>query len=85
MLGGALEKISGLGRLLNSYSYKNVLKRGFALVSNNGHVLSSAQIAESFPVMDLTFSDGTLKVAPFKGKKTSDKAQMKPQADLFQK
>lgn len=78
------EKVSGLGRLLNSYSYQDVLKRGFALVSAGGHVLSSVNEAEKHIQMNLTFADGTLKVAPIKPKKSP---QISPsfQADLFEK
>ena len=79
----AEEKISGLGRLLNSYSYQNVLKRGFALVSSNGHVLSSVGEAEKCAQMNLTFVDGTIKVAPVKIKKVSSNTPTL-QADLFE-
>ena len=80
----AEEKVSGLGRLLNSYSYQDVLKRGFALVSGGGHVLSSAFEAEKYPQMNLTFADGTMKVVPMKVKKSS-LSPLPEQADLFQK
>lgn len=80
----AEEKVSGLGRLLNSYSYQDVLKRGFALVSGGGHVLSSAFEAEKYPQMNLTFADGTMKVVPMKVKK-SPLSPLPEQADLFQK
>lgn len=78
------EKVSGLGRLLNSYSYQDVLKRGFALVSAGGHVLSSVTEASTHPQMNLTFADGTLKVAPLKPKKALPNTP-DFQADLFQK
>ena len=80
----AEEKVSGLGRLLNSYSYQDVLKRGFALVSAGGHVLSSAAEAEKHSRMNLTFADGTIKVAPLKVKKPSSNTTT-IQADLFEK
>ncbi len=78
------EKVSGLGRLLNSYSYQDVLKRGFALVSAGGHVLSSVTEASTHAQMNLTFADGTLKVAPLKPKKALPNTP-DFQADLFQK
>ena len=77
------EKILGLGRLLNSYSYQNVLKRGFALVSSNGHVLSSITEAEKHSQMNLTFADGTMKVVPLKVKKVPSNTS-NLQADLFE-
>ena len=78
------EKVLSLGRLLNSYSYQDVLKRGFALVSAGGHVLSSINEAEKHIQMNLTFADGTLKVAPIKPKKAPSNAPS-TQADLFGK
>ena len=78
------EKVIGLGRLLNSYSYQDVLKRGFALVSADGHVVSSAFEAEKHPQMNLTFADGTIKVASIKKQKSPLTLPAK-QADLFEK
>lgn len=78
------DKVSSLGRLLASYSYQNVLKRGFVLVSSNGHVLSSVGEAEKHPQMNLTFADGTIKVAPLRLKKSLITPPA-AQADLFQK
>ncbi len=78
------DKVSALGRLLNSYSYQNVLKRGFALVSSGGHVLSSSLEAEKQAQLNLTFADGTIKVAPVRLKKSPINSPV-IQADLFQK
>lgn len=80
----AEEKVSGLGRLLNSYSYQDVLKRGFALVSAGGHVVSTIVEAQKHPKMNLTFADGTIKVVQIKPKK-SPLSPSPEQADLFQK
>ena len=77
------EKVLNLGRLLNSYSYQDVLKRGFALVSADGHVLSSVEEAEKHTQMNLTFADGSMKVAPLKIKKTFSNSSA-VQADLFE-
>ena len=84
MFKNAVEKVSALGRLLNSYSYQDVLKRGFALVSSGGHVLSSVADAEKHSQMNLTFADGSIKVAPLKSKKVHEKPAA-VQADLFEK
>ena len=80
----AAEKLMSLGRLLNSYSYQDVLKRGFALVSAGGHVVSTIAEAEKHPQMNLTFADGTIKVVPLRPKKSPLSPSPK-QADLFQK
>ncbi|MBR6232125.1 MAG: exodeoxyribonuclease VII large subunit, partial [Alphaproteobacteria bacterium] len=84
MFQNATEKVSALGRLLNSYSYQDVLKRGFALVSSGGHVLSSVSEAEKHAQMNLTFADGSMKVIPLKNKKEPEKPSV-IQADLFEK
>ena len=78
------EKLSSMGRLLNSYSYQDMLKRGFALVSAGGHVVSSVAEAEKHPQMNLTFADGIIKVTPTKPKKTPLTLSAE-QADLFKK
>ena len=78
------DKVLNLGRLLNSYSYQGVLKRGFALVSAGGHVLSSVVEAEKHTQMNLTFADGSMKVSPLKMKKTFSNPSP-AQADLFDK
>ena len=78
-----LEKVSALGRLLNSYSYQNVLKRGFALVSAGKQILSSAVQTQDHSHLTLTFADGKVDVTPLKAKKTSSSCYT--QADLFQK
>ena len=84
VLGHGYDKVINLGRLLSSYSYQNVLKRGFALVSSNGHILSSAAEAQARLQMNLTFADGSIKIAPVRTKKASEKRPL-AQADLFQK
>lgn len=83
MLNHACDKVVSFGRLLNSYSYQNVLERGFALVSSNGHVLSSVLEAEKHLQMNLTFADGSIKVVPLKAKKSPRERSLN-QADLFQ-
>ena len=57
---------------------------GFALVSAGGHVLSSSIEAEKHPQMNLTFADGTIKVAPIKPKKVPS-TSLAEQADLFER
>ena len=58
-------RLDGLGQLLESYSYKGVLARGFALVSDAGrHPLTSAAAAAQAPVLTLTFHDGEITSHP---------------------
>ncbi|MEI6557282.1 MAG: exodeoxyribonuclease VII large subunit [Rhodospirillaceae bacterium] len=58
-------RLGGLGQLLESYSYKGVLARGFALVSDPArHPLTSAAAAAEVATLTLTFHDGTLTAHP---------------------
>jgi len=52
------------GKLLESYSYKNTLKRGFAFVTNKDHVITCAEKAKNLPYFTVHFSDGTLEATP---------------------
>ena len=59
--------------LLNSYSYHSVLKRGFAFVSHQKHILTSASQAQKHPHLTLSFFDGTIDVNTMKiNKKLKD-------------
>lgn len=54
-----------LSKLLDSYSYKSVLKRGFALVMNQaGQALPTVRAAKQERLLSIHFSDGTLVAAP---------------------
>ena len=65
-----VDKVQNIGRLLDSYSYKNVLKRGFALVSSPSHKIITTQgQAEAQVKLNLQFMDGVMEVAPLKPKK----------------
>ena len=58
-------RLAGLGQLLESYSYKGVLARGFALVSDPArHPLTSAAEAASSSTLTLTFHDGEVTTHP---------------------
>ena len=68
------EQTKTIGRLLNSYSYHAILKRGFALVANGTKVITSAFEAKNQTKLQLRFSDGTVDTIPLKkNKKTSCK------------
>ncbi len=57
------KQVTHTGALLNSYSYKNTLKRGFALVQDtNNTLVTTAKIAKSHTDLHITFADGTVSV-----------------------
>ncbi len=51
--------LSGVGRLLESLGYQNVLKRGFSVVYGaTGHPVSKAAMIKSGDALEIEFSDG---------------------------
>lgn len=60
LLKAADDRLRAQGRLLESYSFRNVLDRGFALVRDaDGHVLRRAADASDGQKVSLHFADGT--------------------------
>lgn len=58
------EKLSGLARLLDSFHYKHVLKRGYALVRDDKQCLvTSAESAEHHDLLTIEFEDGSVSVS----------------------
>jgi exodeoxyribonuclease VII large subunit len=58
-LGDAERHVAQLGKLLESYSHKSVLERGFALVvGGDGHLVASAAQAQAGDGVTLRFHDG---------------------------
>ena len=53
------QRLQGAWQLLNAYSYRKVLERGFALVRDgDGHPLRSAAAVASGMRLDIEFADG---------------------------
>lgn len=82
-INSSYEKQSYLSKLLESYSYKSVLQRGFAFVqSADGEIISTAQQAKKQSNLILHFYDGIQEVfLNKKNKKQYNKE--KDQQDLF--
>jgi exodeoxyribonuclease VII large subunit len=77
------DKVQSIGRLLDSYSYQNVLKRGFVLVSNGQQkIITSKNQAQTQSLLNLQFMDGSVAVVPVKDKK-KEKSPNTIQDDLF--
>ena len=87
-------RLDRAGKLLNAYSYKGTLERGFALVRDDkGHVIRSKSAATSGQAVSLTFADGEIgaaitgRPAPKAPRKTAKASKQKEtdkkQADLF--
>ena len=57
------EKLSFFDKMLESYSFKNVLKRGYAIVwNNNGQIISTTQTLKDAPSANIEFADGKVSV-----------------------
>jgi exodeoxyribonuclease VII large subunit len=57
------QKLTGLSQLMESYSFKNVLARGFAYVTNTqDKVMDTKSKAEKETTLNLRFADGTMTV-----------------------
>ena len=70
-------------QLLASYSYHSVLKRGFALVSDNNHIQTSATQAQNHPHLTLSFADGKINVKTLKTNKKLKQSSDDNQFDLW--
>jgi len=61
------QQVKHASSLLESFSFKNVLARGFAVVTNeNDHVITSAAEAKKQTGLKLIFADGLAKAVPDK-------------------
>lgn len=59
----ALQKLKSMSALLESFSFKNVLARGFALITDpSGHVISTAKAARAQKQLHMTFVDDVVTV-----------------------
>ena len=81
-------KLSFLSKLLTSYSYTEILKRGFSLVTTlDGQIISSGEKAETENAFFVEFADKKIIASP--GKKIPMKQHKKEsfphrsQGDLF--
>jgi len=77
------EKTKSMARLLQSFSYQGVLKRGFALISNGSKVITSAIDAQNQSKLQVRFSDGIVNAIPLKNNKNKEKHQGQNEPDLW--
>ncbi len=87
------QRLANAARLLESFSYRATLARGFAVVRRDGAAMVSAAAATGGDALEIEFSDGRLPVTVGSGsdgdpkpapRRKSAKAEPKPkQGDLF--
>jgi exodeoxyribonuclease VII large subunit len=56
------DRISYLGKILESYSFRNVLARGYGIVWNDCEVVSSAKALATLPSAEIEMSDGRTRI-----------------------
>jgi len=60
LLDDVTRRLDHLGKLLKSYSFENVLERGYAMVlDKKGHWIASAGEAKAGDAVDIRFNDGS--------------------------
>jgi exodeoxyribonuclease VII large subunit len=77
--------LAGLGKMLNSLSYQNTIKRGFAMVrASDGSIVRSADAVKNGQVLDISLADGKMtatvndnKKSPLKKRSTAGAGKRK--------
>jgi len=77
------DKIASTARLLHSYSYQAILKRGFALITSGPKVITSASEAQNQHKLQVHFSDGFINAIPLKNNKKKENTSSGKQPDLW--
>ncbi len=72
------KRVSQSFRLLDSYHYKKVLARGFALVWNDKKLVTSKNAAQETSALTLEFADGKLAVLPQSSESGANMQAKKP-------
>ena len=78
-----IEQTKTVGRLLQSYSYEAILKRGFALVSNGSKVITNVVEAQKQSLLQVRFSDGKIDTIPLKNNKKKENKVTDSQLDFW--
>jgi len=76
LLKDAQQKLGYQKQLLESYSYRNVLKRGYAMVKEGRRLIGSAVDAKTAKKLSIQFHDGEIQVS-------KDQDNHSEQTDLF--
>jgi len=82
-LSHTFDKLKMTSRILQSYSYDAVLKRGFALITNGAKVITSTLEAQNQPRLQVHFSDGIIQTIPLKNNKKSKNSMIPDQPDFW--
>jgi exodeoxyribonuclease VII large subunit len=75
------DRISYLGKMLESYSFKNVLARGYGIVWNGSEVVSSAKALSALPSAEIEMSDGRARISAAAQTPPASRPKRKPPAE----
>ena len=56
------ERINSITRIIENLSFKNVLKRGFSIIWNSDHVISSTEQLDTVNEFDIEFANGKTRI-----------------------
>ncbi|WGW03401.1 exodeoxyribonuclease VII large subunit [Tropicibacter oceani] len=84
-LAEARRRLEAVDRLRETLGYRETLRRGYAVVHGDGHVLTTKAAAAAASGLEIEFADGRLKIGGGAAPKPAAKAKPKPpeQGSLF--
>ena len=80
-LAALSQRLEALDRTRQTLGYAETLKRGYAVVRGDGHVITSKTAAEKSPALEIEFADGRVSLGARAAKKPGPKGP--EQASLF--
>ena len=81
--GEKRRKLDALMRLHETLGYRETLRRGYAVVRGDGHVVTTRAAAEGATGLEIEFADGTLKLGGRSSPRKSAKPKPPEQGSLF--
>jgi exodeoxyribonuclease VII large subunit len=82
-LADARKELAGQARTLHSLSYRATLERGFAVVRDADHVISTQEQAQKATALELEFKDGRIKISGASRARKPDTQDKDEQGSLF--
>jgi exodeoxyribonuclease VII large subunit len=76
-------RLEALGRLHETLGYRETLRRGYAVVRGDGHVITTKSGAETATGLEIEFADGTLRLGGRSSTRKGAKTDPPEQGSLF--
>ncbi|SFD45963.1 exodeoxyribonuclease VII large subunit [Roseivivax sediminis] len=77
------QKLDALDRLRETLGYRETLRRGYAVVRGDGHVVTNRPAAEAASGLEIEFHDGRLRLGGSAPKKPAQRKRAPEQGSLF--